>query len=106
MPKIMSLGSCTCEDWVNGAQDLSDRILNSSIEFPVGGIPMFDFCPYCGRKLVIAGAGHKNVGMWHGKPLFEYNHQELINIVKQVGEDMIRLRDDFAERIGNMIGGS
>jgi hypothetical protein len=95
----MSLGNCTCEDWNKSAMDLSDRILNSLIEFPVGGLPMFDFCPYCGRKLVQAGAGHKHVGMWHGKPLWEYNHQELIDIINQIQKELSVFDDEATERI-------
>lgn len=104
MPKIMAFGNCTCEGWVNSAQDLSDRIVSSITTYEMYQGPTFEFCPFCGRKLVQAGAGHKHVGMWRGKPLFEYNHQELINIVNQAGEEMIRLRDDFTERIENMMG--
>ena len=99
MPKIMSLGNCTCEDWVGHAQDLSDRILNSSIDFPLGGLPVFNFCPYCGKKLVVAGAGHKNVGTWRGKPLQECDNQELIEIVQCLVESLKKLQDDLTEAV-------
>lgn len=105
MPKVMSLGSCTCEDWMRGAQDLSDRILNSSIDFPLGGIPMFNFCPYCGRKLVVAGAGSKIVATWEGKPLLEYTYPELIDILIQLTGD-ISQRLTALEEILEKLGGS
>lgn len=106
MPRVIqSLGNCTCEEWNEHAMDLSDRIVFSLADGPdLYKATMFEFCPYCGRKLVQAGAGHKNVGMWEGKSLLGFNHQELINIINRMSEDMRRLRDDFTERIGNMIG--
>ena len=99
MPKIMSLGNCTCEDWVGHAQDLSDRIVNSSMDFPLGGVPMFDFCPYCGKKLVVAGAGHKNVGTWNGKSLLEYDHEGLINIINKIDEAVSDASDCLRDAI-------
>lgn len=105
MPKIMTLGNCTCDGWINSAQDLSDRIVNSSIEFPVGGIPMFDFCPYCGRKLVVAGAGSKITATWENKPLLEYTHPELIDIIVRMKGD-ISVRLTALEEILDKLGGS
>ncbi len=103
MPKIMCLGNCTCEDWVGHAQDLSDRIVNSSIDFPLGGIPMFDFCPYCGKKLVQAGRP-KEVGEWDGKSLLTFNHQELIDIIVQLGKKLRLLRDNISARLDTLEG--
>jgi len=54
--------------------------------------PIFDFCPYCGRKLVVAGAGSKITATWEGKPLLEYTHPELIDII-------VRMKGDISERL-------
>lgn len=107
MPRIIiqSLGNCTCEDWMNSAQDLSDRIIRAKATgMNVYSGPMFEFCPYCGRKLVQAGAGHKPVGMWRGKSLLKYNHQELMDIIDQMGEEMEKVRDDITKCMRGMTG--
>jgi hypothetical protein len=104
MPLVaMSLGNCTCEDWNKHAIDLSDRIVNSSIDFPLGGLPMWDFCPYCGKKLVQAGRP-KKVGEWDGKSLLKYNHQELMGIIDQLREKLKILRDDLSARLDTLEG--
>ncbi len=113
MPKIMSLGNCTCEGWLGYAQDLSDRIVNgihlSGTDDGVYEGPMFDFCPYCGKKLVRAGVGHKSIGTWRGKPLQEFDNQGLIEIVQIMGENLHKLREDLSEMLeamGHGLGGS
>lgn len=108
MPKIMSLGNCTCEDWMNSAQDLSDRIVNSSIDYPLGGIPMFGFCPYCGRKLLEAGAGLEKLGTWKGKPIQEYDNAGLIEIAGMMGRYIRWLKEEMTAQIEgmeNLLGG-
>jgi len=109
MPKIMTLGNCTCDGWINSAQDLSDRIVNSSIDFPLGGIPMFSFCPYCGRKLLEAGAGLEKLGTWKGKPIQEYDHAGLIEIIQSLGQYISGFKEAMTthvEEIEKMLGGS
>ena len=93
MPKIMSLGNCTCKGWLECAQDLSDRIVSATATGMnlYEGL-LFDFCPYCGRKLVVAGAGSKITATWEGKPLLEYTHPELIDII-------VRMKGDISERL-------
>jgi|GEM_PF-4152959 len=107
MPKIMSFGNCICEGWQNRAQDLSDRIVSSTATgMNIYPGPMFDFCPYCGRKLVQVGVGPPSVGFWRGKPINEYNHDELIGIVNGINKEMIRLRKDFVMRIDRIRTGT
>lgn len=107
MPKIMSLGNCTCLDWFEHAQDISDRIVSSTATgMNIYEGPMFDFCPYCGRKLVLAGVRVASADFWRGKPIDEYNHDELIGIVNGMGKEMIRLRKDFVMRIDRIRTGT
>ena len=105
MPRVIqSLGNCTCEEWNKHAIDLSDRIVSSTTTYEMYQGPMFTFCPYCGRKLVEAGAGHKNVGRWGGKSLLDFNHQELIDIINRMGEEMEKVRDDITKCMRGMTG--
>lgn len=94
MLKIMSLGNCTCEGWQNSAQNISDRIVSSTATgMNVYEGPMFDFCPYCGRKLVQVGVGPPRTVFWGGNPISEYNHKDLIDIIEQMGIEMSDLRN-------------
>lgn len=104
---MQSLGHCICVDWNENAKDLSDRIV-VSVDHPLAhyDAPMFEFCPYCGRKLVLAGAGHKHVSMWHGRLLFEYNHQELIDIIDQIQKELSVFDDEATERIRRIATGT
>lgn len=110
MPKAMSLGSCTCEGWANSAQDLSDRIVSATATgMNVYDGPMFDFCPYCGRKLVVAGAGLEKLGTWKGKPIQEYDNAGLIEIARMMGQYISWLKEEMTAQIEGMeklLGGS
>ena len=109
MPKIFAFGDCNCDEWNEHAQDISDRIV-SSLKIKAGNANGYDmyqgvqfrFCPYCGRKLVQAGAGYKNVGMWAGKSLLTLSHSELIDIINQMGENLHKLQEDLSERLEAM----
>ncbi len=100
MLKIMSLGNCNCEGWSGYAQDLSDRIVSSTATgMNIYEGPMFDFCPYCGKKLREKGAGHKKVGTWEGKSLLEFSHQELVEIIEEISEQLNLLQGDISSRL-------
>jgi len=98
MPKIMSLGNCTCEGWLGYAQDLSDRIVSGTDDGAYEG-PLFDFCPYCGRKLRQKSAGYKKVGTWDGKSLWEFTHRELVEIIGEIREQLSLLQGDISSRL-------
>ncbi len=104
MPKIMALGNCTCKDWADHAQNISDRIVSSTATgMNIYEGPMFGFCPYCGRKLLQAGAGHKDIGTWRGKPLQECDHQELVEIIQIMGDGLNEIQKGLVENINLML---
>lgn len=116
MPKIFAFGDCNCDDWNEHAQDISDRIV-SSLKISAGiatGYDMyqgvqFRFCPYCGRKLVVAGAGLEKLGTWKGKPIQEYDNAGLIEIIGMLGKYISWFKEEVAAQIEgmeNLLGGS